>query len=601
MSGTVIRVEPLNAENYDTWKLQMKAILVKNDLWSYVEGTASCPTGEGAAKWISFDQKPCADIMLSVSASELRLIAECTNSKEMWMKLQATYSSKGPARKATLLKKVALSRMKEGEKVREHLNDFFETVVKLKEIDVSIGDELPALIHYHVEDAFISSIKENYWCLDSGCTAHLSANREYFTDFQKSNKVLNLANDNTTNINGVGKMKITVDVDGRDNNIDLKEVLYVEDLRTSLLSVSKIVDSGYEVHFRPSDAIVLDKYQKVITRAKRCGNLFIVENKNHFAQVAEEKCDIEKWYQKMGHINENDLKKLASYNLQYKRAVETFTGKRIKALQSDNGREYVNSEFNLFLRKFGIQRRLTAPYTPEQNGIAERKNRTLVEMARCMMKQAEVRPNFWAEALNTACYIRNRCPTKALNDVVPHKLWTGKMPTIVHFQVFGSKAYVLKKDKTRDKFDSKSEPYMFVGYSNEAKAYRLWSPTKRNITISRDVVFKPSVNPKIVENTDTRAENSIRRRGRPRFIRTNSRESSNEDDNTSSVRKITDENHSDDEPDNNVFEDCEMVFLITYQTPVTILEALESDETNSWSKALEDEMVAQLKCKMLRL
>ncbi|XP_037930811.1 uncharacterized protein LOC119665655 [Teleopsis dalmanni] len=521
MSGTVIRVEPLNAENYDTWKLQMKAILVKNDLWSYIEGTASCPTGEGAAKWISFYQKACADIMLSVSASELRLIAECTNSKEIWINLQATYSSKGPARKATLLKKVAHSRMKEGEKVREHLNDFFEAVVKLKEIDVTIGDELLAiLLLYSLPDSFntFSSIKENYWCLDSGCTAHLSANREYFTDFQKSNKVLNLANDNTTNINGVDKMKITVDVDGRDNNIDLKEVLYVEDLRTSLLSVSRIVDSRYEVHFRPSHAIVLDKYQKVLNRAKRCGNLFIAENKNHFAQVAEEKCDIEKWHQKMGHINENDLKKLASNNLQYKRAVETFTGKRINALQSVNGREYVNSEFILFLRKFGIQRRLTAPYTPEQNGIAERKNRTLVEMARCMMKQAEVPPNFW----------------------------------------------------------------------------------------------KPSVNPKIVENTDTRAENSIRRRGRPRLIRTNSRgrprkeyhtsnrngeESSNEDENTSSVRKITDENQLDDEPDNNVFEDCEMAFLTTYQTPVTILEAHESDETNSWSKALEDEMVAQLKNK----
>lgn len=78
------------------------------------------------------------------------------------------------------------------------------------------------------------------------------------------------------------------------------------------------------------------------------------------------------------------------------------------------------------------------PHTPEQNGIAERKNRTLIEMARCMMREAEASPRFWTEAINTATYVRNRCPTRALNGEIPHKAWKGKTPTVNYFQAFES-------------------------------------------------------------------------------------------------------------------------------------------------------------------
>lgn len=124
----------------------------------------------------------------------------------------------------------------------------------------------------------------------------------------------------------------------------------------------------------------------------------------------------------------------------YKAAAETLTDRKIKALQSDNGKEYCNKEFDQFLEQNGIARRLTAPHTPQQNGLAERKNRTLVEMARCMMRQANVPSTFWAEAVNTACYVRNRCVTKSLNGEIPYKFWKGKTPTVIYFRVFGTKA-----------------------------------------------------------------------------------------------------------------------------------------------------------------
>lgn len=92
---------------------------------------------------------------------------------------------------------------------------------------------------------------------------------------------------------------------------------------------------------------------------------------------------------------------------------EKQTGRKIKAVQSDNGKEYCNSTLDALFKEHGIRRRLTVPHTPEQNGVAERRNRTLVEAARCMIIQSGLPASFWAEAISTANYIRNQCVTRA--------------------------------------------------------------------------------------------------------------------------------------------------------------------------------------------
>lgn len=175
--------------------------------------------------------------------------------------------------------------------------------------------------------------------------------------------------------------------------------------------------------------------------------------------------------------------------VEFKSRVEKQTGKKIKIVRSDNGREYLNNKFKEFFRLEGIVHQLTADYTPEQNGVAERFNRTLVEMARCMLLQSKLPPTFWAEAILTACYIRNRCPTKALGKGVPYTAWTGKVPTASHFKTFGSVAHMLEKGKNLGKFDSKTKKCIFIGYSLESKAYRLWDPIAKRILKSRDVKF----------------------------------------------------------------------------------------------------------------
>lgn len=173
----------------------------------------------------------------------------------------------------------------------------------------------------------------------------------------------------------------------------------------------------------------------------------------------------------------------------FKAQVERQTGCKIKSMRTDNGGEFVNAEFNSYLEKEGIRRQLTVPHTPQQNGVAERGNRTLVEMARSMMVHAGVRQSLWAEAINTAVYIRNRCPTRKLQNMTPYEVWCGRKPSVKHLRTFGACAVALDKSGGKSKFEAKGKQFIMVGYSTTAKAYRLYDTKKNKVFEHRDVLF----------------------------------------------------------------------------------------------------------------
>jgi hypothetical protein len=180
----------------------------------------------------------------------------------------------------------------------------------------------------------------------------------------------------------------------------------------------------------------------------------------------------------------------------YKAWAELHTGHPIKAMRSDGGGEYSSKDFDTFLQSCGIARQRSTPYTPQQNGVAERANRTLVEMARTMLHAAELSLHLWGEAVLVAAYIRNRSPTRALASGTPYQAWTGKQPDLDHLRVFGCKAFACVTTPNTSKLDSKAWDCIFVGYSAESKAYRLYHPASGRIVISRDVVFvEDSVKP----------------------------------------------------------------------------------------------------------
>ncbi|MCO5610007.1 hypothetical protein L7F22_064242 [Adiantum nelumboides] len=176
----------------------------------------------------------------------------------------------------------------------------------------------------------------------------------------------------------------------------------------------------------------------------------------------------------------------------WKAMVEKEKDLKVKSIRSDRGGEFLSENFARWCKSEGIRRQLTTPYTPSQNGIVERKNRTIMEMARAMLAHASLPRSYWAEACNTAVYIQNRSPTHALQDMTPFQAYYGRKPTVSHFRVFGCSDFVHIPKEKRQKLDFKSRKLLFLGYSAESDAYRLYDPDTRTTTVSRDVVFDES-------------------------------------------------------------------------------------------------------------
>ena len=161
----------------------------------------------------------------------------------------------------------------------------------------------------------------------------------------------------------------------------------------------------------------------------------------------------------------------------------------VKVLRSDNGGEYTSHAFKSYLAQHGIVHQTSCPYTPQQNGVAERKNRHLMEVARSMMFHANVPKRFWSDAVVTACYLINRIPTKVLKDISPYEVLNQNRPSIHHLRVFGCACFVLIPREQRDKLEAKSMKCMFIGYSPTQKGYKCYNPETRRVLVSRDVKF----------------------------------------------------------------------------------------------------------------
>ena len=167
--------------------------------------------------------------------------------------------------------------------------------------------------------------------------------------------------------------------------------------------------------------------------------------------------------------------------------LETQSGERVCIVRSDNGGEYISVRLANYFKGKGIVHQFTAPYTPQQNGAAERLNRTIVEKVRAMLSDAELPRHFWAEAAMTANYVRLRSPVSGRVQT-PWELFYGSKPDVSMLRVFGSTAYVHVPQEKRKKLDQVSQHGVFVGYQENTKGWRVWLDS-REIVVSRDVVF----------------------------------------------------------------------------------------------------------------
>lgn len=174
---------------------------------------------------------------------------------------------------------------------------------------------------------------------------------------------------------------------------------------------------------------------------------------------------------------------------EFKSLIENQSGKRVKCLRSDGGGEYASAAFGEFLRSNGIIHQKTAPHTPEQNGLAERMNRTLVERTKCLLFDANLPKTYWAEAMSMAAYLINRSACAALDKQTPEEVFMGKKVDLSNLKTFGCTVMVHIPKANRRKLDAKANKMIFVGFDANTKGYRCIDTGSRKLTISRDVKF----------------------------------------------------------------------------------------------------------------
>nr|GEX09994.1 hypothetical protein [Tanacetum cinerariifolium] len=344
-------------------------------------------------------------------------------------------------------------------------------------------------------------------------------NMSYLSKFEELNggHVAFGGNHKGGKISGKGKIKT--------GKLDFKDVYFVKELKFNLFSVSQICDKKNRVLFTDTEYLVLtpdfklpDESQ-VLLRVPRENNMYNVNLKNIipsrdltclFANVTIDESNL--WPRRLGYINFKTIDKLVKrftwvFFLATKdetspilktfiTGLENQLSLKVKVIRSDNRTDFKNSDLNQFYGLKGIKRELSVPRTPQQNGITERKNKTLIEAARTMLADSLLPIPFWAVVVNTACYVQNRVLVTKPHNMTRYELLHGRTPSIGLMRPFGCPVTILNTLDPLGKFKGKVDKGFLVGYSVNSKAFRVFNSRTRIVQETLHVNFlenKPNI------------------------------------------------------------------------------------------------------------
>nr|GEX45269.1 hypothetical protein [Tanacetum cinerariifolium] len=307
-------------------------------------------------------------------------------------------------------------------------------------------------------------------------------------------------NPNGGKISGKGKIKT--------GKLDFEDVYFVKELKFNLFSVSQMCNKKNKVLFTDSECLVLSLEFKlpdesqVLLRVPRENNMYNVNLKDIvpsvdltclFVKATIDESNL--WHRRLGHINYKTINKLSILKT-FITGQENQLSLKVKEIRSDNGTEFKNSDLNQFCGLKGIKREFSIPRIPQQNGIAERKNMTLIEAARTMLADSLLTIPFWAEAVNTACYVTNRVLVNKPHNKTLYELLHGRTPSISFIRLFGCLVTIFNTLDPLVKFEGKVDEGFLVGYSVNSKAFRVFNSITRIVQETLHVNFlenKPNI------------------------------------------------------------------------------------------------------------
>ncbi|GBP26795.1 Retrovirus-related Pol polyprotein from transposon TNT 1-94 [Eumeta japonica] len=291
----------------------------------------------------------------------------------------------------------------------------------------------------------------------------------------------------------------------------------------------------------------------------------------------------------------NKKTKILSKFKEFKTEVENQSECKLKCIRTDNGLEYVNKPFSDFLISAGIRHQTTTHYTPEQNGAAERLNRTLVERAKCMILNAGLAKFFWAEAIKTAAYIINRFSTRSLSFKTPEEVWSGHKPNVSHMKVFGCEAMVQLPKEKRKKWDPKVQKMIFIGYCENTKGY---SPVRDRETVKRNYAAL-ELSEKENKTLDIQCKNNEENRKETYNSDSSYNTTKNNSDSDEYLLDVKIDTPSPSNitlrPRNKNKEQTYLCYdecVVPEQVPDTYKEAISCENAKKWKKSIEEKLEA---------
>ncbi|GJQ92149.1 putative ribonuclease H-like domain-containing protein [Tanacetum coccineum] len=370
--------------------------------------------------------------------------------------------------------------------------------------------------------------------IDSGCSRNMTGNMSYLIDYEEIDGGYVSFGRNPKGGKIIGKGTI------KTGNLDFENVYFVKELKFNLFSISQMYDKKNSVLFNDTECIVLSPNFKlidesqVLLRVPRKNNMYSVDLKNIvpkrglnclFVKATSDESKL--WHRRLGHLNFKTMNKLVKGNLvrglpsklfemmkhvllvkkesntepldetsgilkSFITGIENLVDHKVKVIRCDNGTEFKNREMNQFCEMKGILRQFSVARTPQQNGVAERRNMTLIKAARTMLVDSKLPTTFWAEAVNTACYVQNQVLVVKLHNKTLYELFHGRTPTLSFMRPFRCPVTILNTIDHLGKFDGKADEGFFVGYSLNSKAFRVFNSRTRIVEENLHIRFSES-------------------------------------------------------------------------------------------------------------
>ncbi|GJS73201.1 retrovirus-related pol polyprotein from transposon TNT 1-94 [Tanacetum coccineum] len=417
------------------------------------------------------------------------------------------------------------------------LNDNHDMCVLYSINGVNTRTKQPIVIPISTREPKRTLVEIILFIVDSGCLKHMTGNLKLLSNFiEKFLGTMKFGNDQIPPILGYGDL-----VQG---NVTIKRVYYVEGLNHNLFSIGRLCDADLEVSFQKSTCYIRDLKGNDLLISSRGADLYFITLHDTSTPILI--CLMAKatssqawlWHRRLSHLKSDTINLLLKYDIvtglpklkfikdhlcsscelgkskrksfktkttpsskrrskdktpkvliNFLKLVQRGLHAQVRIVQTDKGMEFLNKTLHACFAQEEIEHQTSTARTPEQNGVVERRNRTLVEATRTMLSAAKVTLYFWAEAIATTCFTQNRSLIIPRHEKTPYHIINGQKPSVKFFHIFGSLYYIVKDGENLDRMKEKGDACIFVGYSTQSRAYRIYNKRTRVIVETIHVNF----------------------------------------------------------------------------------------------------------------